>query len=35
MELNVNGNITPQNIKDKLAVILTFSWLTAPSAITN
>lgn len=25
MELNVNGNITPQNIKDKLAVILTFS----------
>jgi hypothetical protein len=27
MELNVNGNITPQNIKDKLAVILTFSWV--------
>lgn len=25
MELNVNGNITPQNVKDKLAVILTFS----------
>ena len=25
MELNVNGNITPQNIKDKLAVMLTFS----------
>ena len=25
LELNVNGNITPQNIKDKLAVILTFS----------
>lgn len=25
MELNVNGNINPDNIKEKLAVILTFS----------